>query len=206
MVFSQVPRARQQLAFDNGSADLLVPASRTAARDALGDFVPLVQVRPTLLSLGRSGPPLERLSDLLATPELRLVVVRGYEYGPVYRETIEQLRQQRRLSEEPNPAGVARALRTGLADLTLMSPNIFIGALVSDPGLTPLMAKLRVEPVAELGWNESGLYLSRARMSAEERQQLRDWFARASKSGRVWQVFNEIYPPHSLDGHMRPVN
>jgi polar amino acid transport system substrate-binding protein len=43
--FSVVPRARLEAMFIGGQADLLLPATRTPARDARGHFVPMGRAR-----------------------------------------------------------------------------------------------------------------------------------------------------------------
>jgi len=44
--FNEVPRARLEVLFETGRADLLIPASKTPKRDAFGTFVALVHKPP----------------------------------------------------------------------------------------------------------------------------------------------------------------
>lgn len=201
----RVPRARLQKLFESGQADLLLPASAAPARDADGEFVALVQVRASLLSLASAGPSPRSLAGLLAQRDLKLAVVRGFTFGSAYDQAIATLRAQRRVIEEPDPAGVARALRQGLAQATIMTASIFIGTLVKEADLAPLIKHVRVEALEELGWSESGLYLSRHSLSEADRRTLRTAFAQSARSGRVWQLFNDNYPPGSLGGSIKPL-
>lgn len=201
----KVPRARLQSMFDAGQADLLVPASSTPARDALAEFVPLIQVRASLLTLEADKPVPRSLAELLAQPDYKLAVVRGFSFGAAYDETIVALRQRQRLVEEADPAGVARALRRGLAQATVMTASILVGTLVNEAELTPLLKTLRVEPLEELGWNTSGLYLSRRSLQESDRRLLRQAFTQAARSGRTWQLFTETHPPGSLGVSIRPL-
>jgi polar amino acid transport system substrate-binding protein len=200
----KVPRARLQTLFDAGQADLLIPASATPARDATAEFVPLIQVRVSLLTLQDGAVP-RSLAELLAQPDFKLAVVRGFSFGTAYDSTIATLRQRNRLIEEPDPSGVARALRQGLAQATVMAASIMVGTLVSDTELQPLLKRLRVEPLEELGWGASGLYLSHRSLGESERRLLRTAFGQAVRSGRIWQLFNEHHPPGSLGMSIRPL-
>ncbi len=199
----RVPRARLQTMFDAGQADILIPASASPSRDGAGEFVPLIQVRASLLTLDAEMPVPRSLAELLAQPDYKLVVVRGFSFGAAYDNAIATLRQ--RLLEEPDAAGVARALRQGLAQATVMTASILVGTLVVEADLNPLLKRLRVEPLDELGWSVSGLYLSRHSLGEADRRTLRQAFGQAARSGRVWQLFNELHPPGSLGASIRPL-
>lgn len=201
----RVPRARQQTLFDAGRAHLLVPASATPARDATAEFVPLIQVRASLLTLGGDKALPRSLAQLLAQPDYKLAVVRGFSFGAAYDSAVATLRQRQRLVEEADTAGVARALRRGLAHGTVMTASILVGTLLVEPELQPLLKQLQVEPLDELGWSASGLYLSRRSLSEAERDMLRAAFGQAARSGRVWQLFNEHHPAGSLGLSIRPL-
>ncbi|NCT82010.1 MAG: transporter substrate-binding domain-containing protein [Comamonadaceae bacterium] len=201
----RVPRARLQRMFDTGQADLLMPASAAPSRDREGEFVPLLQVRASLVTLARDGPLPRSLAELATQPHLKLAVVRGFTYGPAYESTLAALRQQKRLVEESSVAGVARALRQGLAHGTVMTASIFMGTLLQEAELTPLAQQMRVEPLDELGWSESGVYLSRRTLNEADRRHLRQVFSQAARSGRIWQLLNDSHPPGSLSGSIKPL-
>lgn len=201
----RVPRARLQKMFDAGQADLLMPASASPSRERDGEFVPLIQVRASLVMLGRDGTVPRSLAELISQPDLKLAVVRGFSFGPAYESAVAALRQQKRVIEESNVAGVARALRQGLAQGTVMTASIFVGTLLQEAELMPLVKQVRVEALDELGWAESGVYLSRHTLNEADRRHLRLSFSQLARSGRVWQLINESHPPGSLGGSMRPL-
>jgi len=201
----RVPRARLQKMYESAQADILIPAAATPSRDADGEFVPLIQVRASLVALGRDKPAPRSLAELVAQPDYKLAVVRGFSFGPAYDNAVATLRAQKRLVEEPDPIGVARALRQGLAQGTVMTATIIASTLVMNPELAPMEKQLRLDPLEELGWTESGLYLSRLTLSETDRRTLRQAFGQAAKAGRVWQLFNETYPAGSLAGSIRPL-
>lgn len=202
--FTVVPRARLEAMFEAGKADLLVPASRSPKRDVHGVFVPLIQARPTLISLMSERPPLRSLQELRARSDLRVVLVRGYDYGTVYQTLAQDLRAERRLSLEVDPAAVARSLEAGLADVTIMAPAILYGAVSVSPRLQHLQGKFRIEPVDEMPWNDSGLYISRKSLSEADRAVLLGLLDKASRSGVTWRSFTKHYPQAALEGSLRP--
>lgn len=201
----RVPRARLQKMFETGQADLLLPASVAPSREQDGEFVPLIQVRASLLMLGSGRPAPRSLAELIAQPDFKVAVVRGFTFGAAYENAVTVLRAQKRLVEELDAAGVARALRLGLAHGAVMTASIFIGTLVQDASLAPLVKQVRVDPLEELGWSESGVYLSRRALGEADRRLLRGAFTQTAKTGRVWQLFNDNYPPGSLNGSIRPL-
>ncbi|MEO6276577.1 hypothetical protein [Roseateles sp.] len=203
-LIKRVPRARLQKMFESSQADLLLPASASPSRDGDGEFVPLIQVRASLLTLTRSKALPQSLAELIAQPGFKLAVVRGFTFGAEYDRMVATLREQKRLIEEPDAVGVARALRMGLAHGTVMAASIFIGTLVSDATLTPLIKQVSVDPLEGLGWAESGVYLSRHSLAEADRRTLRLAFAQMAKTGRLWQLFVDMYPPGSLGVSIRP--
>ncbi len=202
--FRLMPRARVEQMFENGQADLLVPATRSDRRDRFGEFVPLVQSRTVAIGLKAARPPVGSLDELLNNTRLRVAVVRGYDFGPLYRETVEKLRLQGRLVQEQDPQGVARALQAGMAELTVITPSILFGVLDGEPRLQALKGQLRVEALDDMPWSEAGFYLSTQSLSADDRQRLREMLEQARASGAVWRALLDYYPAGSMDGAMKP--
>lgn len=203
-VFTAVPRARLEALFESGRADVLMPASRTARRDDIGFFVPLVYSRATLISLNAERAALRSLQELRERRELRVALVRGFDYGAAYQDLLKDLRLQGRLALEVDAVSVARMLNAGLADLTIMAPSIFIGALHADARVKPMLERLRYEPVEELPWSDSGIYISKRAVSEADRDLLREALDRAARSGAIWRAFQRYYPPGSLTDSIRP--
>lgn len=201
---SVVPRARLEAMFAGVGADLLVPATRTASRDAHGDFVPMMRSRPLLISLASARPPIESLEMLAERRELRVVLVRGFDYGAPYQRLMETLRQQKRLVLEADIPAVARALERNLADVTLMAPSIFTGTLLQDSRTRALVERLRFEVVPELGWGESGIYVSR-KLPAGDRERLIDALERGAHGSAFWKSVQRHYPPGSYEEGLKPL-
>ena len=202
--FSVVPRARQEALFETGQADLLIPATRTARRDQLGYFVPLTSSRAAAISLDAKRAPLRSIQDLFDRKELRVALVRGYDYGEAYTALVRKLAAQGRVMMEAEPIGVARLLHAGYADLTIMAPNILAGAVQGDARVEAMYARLRIEPLEELPWGENGVYISNKAVTAEDRAALENLLGAAVKSGAVWEAFKRYYAPDILNGTIRP--
>jgi len=200
--FQHVPRARLERMFELGEADLIVPATRSERRDQLGEFVPLIQSRAAAVSLRSSRAPVHSAAELLLRKELRVVVVRGFDFGAPYQRLLEQLREQGRLHQEADVGTLLRALQQGLADLAVLAPTNVYG--VAPPGGEVLDPHLRVEPLEDLPWREAGIYLSHKSLSAADRDLLRRMLQEAERSGEVWRALGLAYPPQALEGAMRP--
>lgn len=203
--FSVVPRARLELMFENGMADLMFPAKKTAQRDQYGIFIPLIINRAKLISIDSKWPELLSAQDLIDRKPLRLVVVRGYDYGTGYQALIGEMAKQKRLLFEADPTSVARVLKAGGADLTIMTPYILIGAMSSDTRVSELIPKMRYESIDELPWGDSGIYLSKAALNENDKANLTALLEQAAKSGLVWKSFQYYYPDNMLKESMRPL-
>jgi len=205
--YSVVPRARQQVLFELGKADLLVPATRTPERDSYAIFVPMVANRAVLISANPSRAAVRNMTELLDRRELTVVVVRGFDFGPTYQQIVDTLSAQGRLRQATDVPSVARMLEQGMADATLMPSSILIGATLGETRFANLIAQLRYEALPELGWGESGVYVSTVSgLSAAERRYIVDKLEALARSGQVWREFERRYPPGSISASIRPLS
>ncbi|MBI3731833.1 MAG: transporter substrate-binding domain-containing protein [Burkholderiales bacterium] len=201
---SGVPRARLELLFETGRADLLIPASRTPKRDEHGIFIPMIYNRATIISIDGNRPAITSAQDLLDKKDLKVALVRGFDYGPAYQDLIRELTRQKRLYFDTDPLSVARLLKAGIADLTIMAPSILAGNIMDDARVQDILDKLRFEPIPELPWGDSGAYISKKSLSAEDTAALKDMLEQVAKSGAVWKGFQRYYPANVLKGSIRP--
>lgn len=199
-----VPRARQELLFETGKADILLPASKTPRRDELGVFVPLTYSRAALISVNAERAPIKTLKELLEARDLKLALVRGYDYGQAYQELMAELNRQGRLQMESDPMSVARLLKSGIVNATVMAPTILAGTLGEDERLRGLADKLRYESIEDLPWLGNGVYLSKTALGDADRQALAEFFERIAKSGAVWKGFQQAYDPNVLKVGLKP--
>jgi polar amino acid transport system substrate-binding protein len=203
-VFSSVPRARQELLFESGRADLLVPATRTPARDVNGIFVPMVGHRAVLVSLQSPRPQITNAQDLLDRRDLRVAIVRGYDYGDAYQAIVRELARQGRLFTEVEPSAVARLLYVGAVDVTIMGPTILAGAINREARVNGMLDRLRMEPIPELPWQQTGVYVSRSSLDPDDRAVLLELLERAAKSNVVMEGFQRYHRPEILAESVRP--
>ncbi|MES2321935.1 MAG: transporter substrate-binding domain-containing protein [Pseudomonadota bacterium] len=203
--WSMVPRARLETMFESGSADLLVAATRVDRRDKAGVFVPMLEARPTLISLASERAPVRNFAELLERRELRVALVRGYDYGDAYQALAKALASQGRLYLEPDAVTIARLINGGMADVTIMPASAFIGATFGDPRVEGMAANLRTEALDELPWIRTGIYLSRKSLTSHDRALLEKALTASVKTGAWWQALKRYYPPEVLKLHARPL-
>jgi len=202
---TEVPRARLELMFEAGRADILIPASKTPKRDAFGTFVPLIQNRATLISLASNRAAFRNMQELQDDPSIKVALVRGFDYGHPYQELMTYLAKKERLIMDVDALSVARLLKSGAAQATIMAPTILAGAIQDDGRVKDLIDRLRIEPLDELQWGFSGVYLSNNALSAQDKVALQEAFERASRSGDIWKGFLRYYNPAFLKGSIRPL-
>jgi polar amino acid transport system substrate-binding protein len=202
-VFTVVPRARQVAMFKNGTADVLAPASRTQDRDQMGTFIPMINHRPMLISVSSGRAPIADLPDLLARRELRVAVVRGFDYGEKYSTLLTELQKQGRLFVEVDVIAVARLLHAGSADVTIMGPTLMAGAIRREQRVHGLQERLKMETIPELPWSQSGAYISNA-LKQEDLAILREALEKAGKSNQVMDGYRHYFRTDLLSDSVRP--
>jgi len=206
-VMTAVPRARLEKLFETGRADMIVATVRSERRDQFGVFIPMVRSRATLISLDDvDRPPFKTLQDVLDHKETRLVVVRGFDYGPVYQSLIDAMANENRALLESDPIAVARLMKANPHDVTLMVPTILYGVMQEDPRLVEHLEQLRVEPLDSIPWGESGVYLSDKSLEPGLMKILQSMFQRAARSGAVYKGFASNYPAHILKDSVKPLD
>lgn len=203
--FSVMPRIRIEKMFEMGKADLLVAAIHSEQRDQSGLFIPMLETRPTLISLDSLRTVPHTFDELLARRELRVALVRGFDYGPAYVELSKQLAAQGRLYLEPDPLTVARMLNGGMADVTIMPPSAVVGAIKGDARVEGMLSRMRVTPLPELPWMRSGIYISNKSMSVADRATLERALTASARTGELWQIFKRYYSPVVLNESTRPL-
>jgi len=203
-VLTAVPRARQVAMFETGKADVLIPATRTPSRDKMGVFVPMMGHRSMLISVNNQRPAITSAKELLARREIRLALVRGFDYGERYQALVAELTKQGRVFLEVDVNAVVRLMQDGAVDMTIMTPTIFAGAVSHDPRVKGLLDRLRMEPIPELPWGMSGAYISRTALPAADQATLHELFERIAKSKAVLEGFQRYHRADILAESVRP--
>ncbi len=192
------PRARIEAMFEAGQSDILLAASRSPKRDLVGTYVPMVGTRATLISIDPKRAPVTSLAELLKRKELRVALVRGYDFGEAYQVLVQKLAEQNRLILEASSTKVARLIHEGIADVTVMTSVGMAGAITTDERLKGMMDKLRVEPMDEIPWSDTGVYISKTTVSAEDREALEKIIATVTRKRTLWDAYKRHYPANVL--------
>lgn len=194
-VYYYVPKSRQENLFESGNADLLIATVKTTRREKLGTFISLVQLRATVISIDDQHLAIQNVRDLFARSELRLVVVRAYDYGPGYQAILEEMSRQGRLTIEPDPVSVARTMLNNPRYVTIMAPTLFSGVVQTEAMLKPLIGKLRYDKLDELPWTASGIYISNSALNISDQIYLKAQLEKYAASDVVWKSYQSLYPP-----------
>ncbi|TFW22763.1 transporter substrate-binding domain-containing protein [Massilia arenosa] len=202
---SEVPRARLEMMFEQGHADMLLAATHAERRDKYGQFVPLIQTRAVLMSLDHQRAPIKTMAELAARPELKLVLVRGFDYGPAYNALSRRLQAAHRLVLAKDPLEVARMLQSRIADVTIMPASGLYGAAKADPRTASIAEQFRVEPLEELPWGLAGVYLSTQSLTADDRAVLESGLNAAAKAGALYHAYKGFYPANIFAFSSRPL-
>lgn len=204
--FIVVPQARALSMFAAGYADLLIPAFKTPMRDQIGEFVPLIRSRATLITLKSDRKSIKNMQQILKETSLHLVVVRGFDYGVNYQRLIEQLKQVGRVSFESDVVSVARLIKAGHDRATIMSPTVLYGAIQGEPRVEGLADNLTFDPLEELPWGESGAYLGQLSLKPIDRDELRHILTQIAKSPAFWKAYQHYFPPKVLNASNQPLH
>lgn len=194
-VYYYVPKSRQENLFEGGKADLLIATVRTARREKLGTFIPLVQLRATVISFGDQHTPIQSVQDLYSRNDLRLVVVRAYDYGPAYQAILEEMNRLGRLTIEADPVSVARMMMSNPRYVTIMAPTLFFGVVQTEVLLKAMNGKLRYDKLDELPWTASGIYISNSSLTDSDQIYLRSLLEKYAATDAVWKSYLSLYPP-----------
>ncbi len=203
-VFSSVPKNRQEILFETAQSDLLLPAIRTEKRDKTGKFVPMAQLRPVLISVEGSHAPVQNEKELLARRDVKLVIVRAFDYGAEYQAIIKKMAQAGRLLQEPDALSVARTMKKDPRYVTIMAATIFYGVLAREPIVASLQGRVRYERLDELPWVDSGIYISKLSLSTEDQNYLKDEIEKLSATDLLWKLYLNYYGADILKIGMRP--
>jgi len=204
-VWTPVARMRLEAKFENGEADMLIASNQVPHRDLFGYFIPMMETRATLISVRSERAPVHSMQELRARRELRVALVRGYDFGPAYQALSADLAAQGRLYLQPQPTTVARMLAEGLADVTIMTGIAFVGGLYGDARSEIIAGKLRSEPLDDLPWLRGGIYLSKKSLNAADRQLLEHALNEAVRDGTWWRALQRYYDPSVLNDSTRPL-
>jgi polar amino acid transport system substrate-binding protein len=198
-----VPVARQQIMFSDGDADMLVFATQTPERDQSGQFVPLFKYRAALISLKTFERPVLSIADLMARPELRIVLIRGFDYGPVYRQLKSPAMAERVVYAQDIP-DLLRRLQAGTGDVSVLLPGSEYEALRTEERLAPLKGKLIYGELNDLPWQDAGAYVSTKTLGKQDQAMLINGLRHMDIGRQALKAFAEVFPPALIKATIKP--
>lgn len=198
-VFPIMPRARLTFQFmESGESDLFIPASRSAERDRQALFIPMMKLKMALITMTQRDIRVGSVEELIASRKLQGVSVRSYVFGDEYNALMQRLDLDKRVSYGNDPLMVARMLKAGRGDFTIVAPSIFLSSLSEDPDLSDLPLKVQYSALAGLPMTDSGAYISKRSLSPQDQEELRLLLEAARKNGTLWKMFQKYYPAEMM--------
>jgi len=198
--FSVVPRARAaRTVFEAQEGDLYLPTMRRPERDQTHLFVPLIRQGVAVATLRTHARVPADLGRLLADKSLRGIFVRGYHFGQLYGDFVDQMMAEKRADIVPDIESLSRMLRVGRADFTVLPHVTGQGALDLAPRMPLSLSAFRIELLEALPLMESGVYLARRNLDAGDLALLVQMFERAVADGALRRVYLRHYPPEVVD-------
>ncbi len=193
--FPVVPRARaDSMTFVSGQADMLIPASQNQERDQKAQFVHLVNLTPTLITLSTAPVPPKDLYTLEGRSKLRAALVRSYSWGNEYDTLVRKLAVDNRVDFVNDLETVGRMLRAGRVDFTILPPTLLHSALQASPDGVQ-SGEFRFSPLAGLPKSRVGAYLSRQTLSPSDTDLLSTAMVKSARDGSLRAAFEKYYPP-----------
>jgi len=198
-VFPVVPRARlTMMFFDSLEADLFLPASRTSERDQKAQFVPMLKLLPTLITLTSKTDAPQDLRALLSRTSWRAAMVRSYTWGDEYEALMRQLEAEKRVDYVSDLRTVGAMLRGGRVDFTILPPTLLYSALQEGRSEPDAGGDFRFTELPGLPRSEVGAYISRRSLSEADQAVLREALSKAARDGSLQRSLQLYYPPEVL--------
>ncbi len=198
-----VPAVRQQVLFSDGDADMLVFATQTPERDQSGQFVPLFKYRAALVSLKAFERPVLSIADLIQRPELRVILIRGFDYGPAYRQ-LKGVAMVERVIYAYDIPDLLRRLQAGMGDVSILLPGSEYEAIRTEERLAPLKGKLIYSELADLPWQDAGAYVSTKTLGKQDQAMLINGLRHMDIGRQALKAFADAFPPSLVKAAIRP--
>lgn len=192
--FPVVPRARaDSMLFVSNQSDMLLPASQNAERDQKAQFVHVVNLTPSLITLNNAPNVPRDVRTLLSKTAMRAALVRSYSWGNEYDTLVRELVAENRVDFVTDLETIGRMLRLGRADFTILPTTLLYSALqLASAGIQT--GEFRYTALVGLPRSKVGAYLSRQTLGPADLDVLSAHMLRASKDGSLRASFEKYYP------------
>lgn len=195
--FPLVPRARLEMLFRAGDADMVVIATRSPERDVSGTFVPVFKYRAVLVGVKPADKAVQSVDALIKQTNLRIALVRGFDYGPAYRKLLEP-GMASRVQLANDLSDLMRRLQANIADVTILPYASAYNTIVEDPRLTGLDARLSISALEDLPWQDAGFYVSNRTLQPADQSALIDMLGSDDIAKHFLKSLSKVIPPAVL--------
>lgn len=192
--FPVVPRARLEMLFRAADADLIVLSTRSPERDLSGTFVPVFKYRALLVGVKPLDPPVQSVDALLSQTDLRIAVVRGFDYGPAYRKLLDPAVASR-VQYANNLNDLMRRIQAGIADVTILPYSSAYNTIMEDPRLSGLESQLSIHSLDDIPWQDAGFYVSKRTLPAADQAILIDMLGSEEVGKQILKSLSKVIPP-----------
>jgi len=184
-----MPRVRAFAELRHGSVDLVPMATRTMERDGFAQMVVMGRIKAMLI-MRKPVAPHPVSSDELLAGSMRVVVVRGQEFGPHFDALLVKLQKLGRLDSVADQLIAVRMLKAGHTDAILGLPAFFAPMLDTE-GLAEQTEAVDGDLIESV---DEGLYMS-SKLPAACRARLQAAGETLRSNGFYRSLLNRFIPP-----------
>jgi polar amino acid transport system substrate-binding protein len=166
--------------------DLSVSGIATAQREEFAEFVPYFQTRNFALLRRTLLPALATPESFVKQGQSQVAAVKSFKHGALYDAWLAELRAKNRVVDVADFDQGVRLFRAGRVDALIALPTSW-ALLLHDPGLAQQFQVMDWAPQDQL---VHGLIMSRQRVSAEDRERLRQALNTMISDGTVKSIFS----------------
>ncbi|MBA4341724.1 MAG: hypothetical protein C0423_06165 [Methylibium sp.] len=166
--------------------DLSVSGIATAQREEFAEFIPYFQTRNYALLRRTLLPALATPEAFVKQGQSQVAAVKSFKHGALYDAWLAELRAQNRVVDVADFDQGVRLFRAGRVDALIALPTSW-ALLLHDPGLAQQFQVMDWAPQDQL---VHGLIMSRQRVSAEDRERLRQALNAMVSDGTVKSIFS----------------
>ncbi|WP_367850083.1 substrate-binding periplasmic protein [Rhodoferax sp. WC2427] len=181
------PRARTWMELERGNLDMTASALSTPAREKFAWFADYFVDRNRLLLRAELPVAIRSLAELLADPQVRVGVVRGFVHGAALDGVVAQLRDQGRLEEVEDQETLYRMLAGRRFDAIFGYPYVYAQYLRQNQ----MAAKVRVVELATLPTARSYLAMSHKAFTQAQAQRWQELLNGMRADGSLQAIFQK---------------
>lgn len=193
-VFPVVPRARLEMLFRAGDGDIIVLSTRSPERDLSGTFVPVFKYRAVLVGIKPLDTAVQSVDALLKQTDLRIAVVRGFDYGPAYRKLLDPA-MAARVQYANDLSDLMRRIQARIADVTILPYSSAYNTIAEDPRLSGLDGQLSISALDDIPWQDAGFYVSKRTLSSADQSVLIDMLGSEEVGKHILKSLSKAIPP-----------